>query len=67
MFTVKYGLRLKKELSIEHIIQHLKTRWEHSYRRTKHLICFKNEEMTMKEALEQHLNTVAALLVLAQG
>jgi hypothetical protein len=43
---VKYGLRLKKELSVEHIIQNLKTRWKHSDRGNKRLICFKNEELT---------------------
>lgn len=46
MFTVKYGLKRKKELSIENITQNLKTRWKHSDRGNKRLICFKNEEMT---------------------
>jgi hypothetical protein len=46
VFTVRYGLRLKKELSIEHIFQNLKTRWKHFDRGNKCLICSKYEETT---------------------
>jgi hypothetical protein len=44
VFTVKYGLRLKKELSIGHIFQNLTTRWKHFDRRNKYLLCSKYEE-----------------------
>jgi hypothetical protein len=46
VFTVKSGLRVKKELSIKYIIQNLKTRWKHSDRGNKCLIFSENEEIT---------------------
>ena len=48
MFTVKYGLRRKKELSNKYIIQNLKIRWKHSDRGNKRLILSENEDATYK-------------------
>ena len=48
VFTVRYGLTLKKQLNTEYIIQHSTTRWQHSHTWNKCKCCYKNKEMSNK-------------------
>jgi hypothetical protein len=48
VFSARHELRLKKQLSIDHVIKLTTTRWYHTGRKDYRLACNRNEEISME-------------------
>ena len=60
MFPVSYELRLKKQLSIQNMIQHNKIRRQHNDGRNQISVCFMNTKRPMKQVDVQCVSVTAA-------